>query len=159
MPRWRNFGNLSLASGNSSIVQSMNASTLLGIGFACLAFHTSGAGEAPAFSEKHRTEIIADASRAISDFARLPERDGDKIPERFWGSAITGLKPLRVEYYHMHLKIVLAENARAEAGLMVWNPLSSYAFDRRDFAEFTPLSPDTDAFALFRYRIAKVEAP
>ena len=112
-----------------------------------------------------REAIIKAALTAVQKSVQVDarERDGNKIPRRFWGEAIQKLRPLRMVNDSMNIMIVLTEDSQSEKGLYIGNPISSYAVFNTDprFASFELLSKPEDRFfgTLSRYHISKKPRP
>ncbi len=68
-----------------------------------------------------------------------------------------GLKPLKVVFDRVNLKMVFVDTDQQEAGLYVSIPISSYAPSVREFAEFVKLGDAQDGTfgTLYRYRLTK----
>lgn len=112
-------------------------------------------------SRGEREAIVKAAFTAVHKSVQVDvhKRNGDKIPQRFWGEAIQKLRPLRVVNDRMNIMIVRTEDSKNERGLYVTNPISSYGMSITDprFAAFESLSkPEDRSFGhLFRYHIRK----
>jgi hypothetical protein len=120
-----------------------------------------GVFKPPSLNKRERAAIIREANQAIHKHLRTTDpqkRRGQEIARAFWGAAIRRLKPVRVYEDRANVAIVLKENAKAEEGLYVTIPISSYApgFDER-FSSFVRLSQRNEGISgeLYRYVIKK----
>ena len=129
------------------------------LGFAAMA----GDADVPKLSGAQCMGVIAEANKAVSAYLHIAvsERDGDNIPKRHLGATILSLKPLRVAFDRVNVKMIFVENDQSEAGLYVYIPISSHLPDPKDFAELVKLAEDETLAGgtLYRYRISRKGVP
>ena len=103
--------------------------------------------------------ILTEAMQAVHKL----QAEGE-IPKVLWGEAITKLKPLRVQFYHGHVLIVLKEDETLEEGLFVFNGTSNYQPVTSWFLIFEELFKPDDKLtehksvilgSLYHYKILK----